>query len=235
MERRVNTIYHTTTHEVVHLYQYDILGSPLGPEWWSEGQPQWFGIAPGKYDERLRRLATLQDIPSLRTEIGSEQTMADGCYALSYAVGASFINWLLTNYGGTATHLEIAQLMRANSSIYEAVEAATGKPFMEIENEWRAYLGFPALELADVDPASALGPAIDPVAAEGDTVTLPATPPLPGIYEAPGPNQLTSGQCFANTPVKILRVGSLDGVDYYQVDCMGQVGWMSRDQLVGPG
>jgi len=29
-------------------------------------------------------------------------------------------------------------------------------------------------------------------------------------------------------------MGSRDGQDYYKVDCMGQIGWMPRDLLVGP-
>jgi len=234
MERRINTIYHTTTHEIVHLYQFDILGGSLGPEWWTEGQPEWFGIAPGTYDERLRHLATLQDIPSLYTQIGSDQTQADGCYALSYDVGPSFLNYLLANYGGVEIHLKIVELMRGEGlSVYEAVESVTGKPFLEVENEWRAYLGYQPLDLADVDPASALEAPVDPIAAEGDQVTLPASPALSSLYENPGPNQLGNGQCFANTTVTILKVGSLDGIDYYQVDCMGMVGWMTRDQLGG--
>jgi hypothetical protein len=236
MERRINTIFTTTTHEVVHLYQYDILGGPLGDEWWTEGIPEWFSYAPGMYDQRLRNLATLQDIPSLESGgIGSDLTQADGCYALSYDVGPSFINYLLTNYGGPETHRQIAELMRANSSIFEAVETVTGKPFLEIENEWRTYLGFPVLDLADIDPSAALEPAIDPVAEVGDTVTLPAVPVMPVVHANAGPNQPTSGQCFANTAVEILQIGSLDGVDYYQVDCMGQIGWMDRGELVGPG
>lgn len=234
MERRINTIYSTTTHEVTHLYQYDIMGGPRGFLWVSEGQAEWFSLAPGRYDERLRKLATLQDIPSLTTDIGSNLAQADGCYALAYDVGASFFNYLLSNYGGPATHREIVKLMIDNASIYEAVEEVTGKPFMEIENEWRTYLGYPPLSLADVDPVSALEPYEDPVIAEGDVVTLPAMPALSAVYEIPGPKALANGQCFANTPVTILQIGALDGVPYYKVDCMGQIGWMSREQLVGP-
>ena len=234
MERRINTIFSTTTHEVTHLYQYEVQGAPMGPEWWTEGQPEWFNIAPGKYDERLRYLATLQDIPTLQKNIGSDLTQADGCYALSYDVGPSFINFLLTNYGGIDTHLKISQAMRANSSVYEAVEDVTGKPFLDIENEWRVYLGLEPLTLADVDPASALEPFDDPMFAVGDVVTLPAVPALAPVYEKPGPVVLYSGQCFANMEVEILEIGALDGVPYFQVDCMGQIGWMTRDQLAGP-
>jgi len=53
------------------------------------------------------------------------------------------------------------------------------------------------------------------------------------LYEKPGPRVLANASCFAGMPVTILRAGSLDGVDYYEVDCMGMTGWMTRDQLVG--
>lgn len=234
MEKRIETIYSTTTHEVVHLYQYDILGGPLGPLWWTEGQPEWFSIAPGLYDRRLRHLGTLQDIPSLTTDIGSNLTQADGCYALAYDVGPSFINFLLTNYGGIDTHRQIAALMRTGPTIYEAVERVTGKPFLDVENEWREYLGLKPLTPADINPAEALEPYEDNLIAVGDTITLPATPMMVSLGEKPGPKALSSGQCFANTPVTVLNMGLLDGVAYFEIDCMGMTGWVTRDRLVGP-
>jgi len=234
MERRIETIYSTTTHEVVHLYQYDILGGPLGPLWWTEGQPEWHSIAPGLYDRRLRHLGTLQDIPSLTTDIGSNLTQADGCYALAYDVGPSFINFLVTHYGGIDTHRQIAELMRTGPTVYEAVEQVTGKPFLEVENEWRVYLGLAPLSLADVDPAQALEPFEDNLIAVGDTITLPATPMMSPLAEKPGPKALASAQCFANTAVTVLNMGMLEDVPYYEIDCMGMTGWVTRDQLVGP-
>ncbi|HML23816.1 MAG TPA: hypothetical protein PKD09_19325 [Aggregatilinea sp.] len=234
MERRINTIYSVTTHEVTHLYQFDVLGGSLGPQWWSEGQADWFSLAPGNYDERLRALEPLQDMPSLTGEIGWTRIEADGCYALAYDMGVSFINFLLTNYGGIETHLKIAEQMRLGTSVYAAVEDVTGKPFLDVENEWRTYLGYPALTLADIDPASALEPPLDTSIAEGDTLVLPSTPFMAPLYEEPGPYVLSNASCFAGTQVTVLRAGSLDGVDYYEVDCMGMTGWMSRDQLIGP-
>jgi hypothetical protein len=34
--------------------------------------------------------------------------------------------------------------------------------------------------------------------------------------------------------VTILAMGQKDDVAYFQVDCMGQQGWMTRDQLIPP-
>ncbi len=235
MEHRIATIYATTPHEVTHLYQYDVIGYAPGVEWVSEGQAEFFANNFRNGEERLRHLATLQDIPSLLTPIGSDLPQADGCSALSYVVGASFWNFLNIRYGGMETIHQIIEYQKQQKSIYEAVEAITGKPFLEVENEWRTHYGFRPLTLADIDPAAALEPYDDPMVAEGDTVTLPATPPLSPLAEKPGAKSLASGQCFAGTQVTVLRIGALDGVPYYEVDCMGMVGWMTRDQLFGPG
>ncbi|HEX3052095.1 MAG TPA: hypothetical protein VHP83_15660 [Aggregatilineaceae bacterium] len=224
---------HVITHELTHLYQYDLMGGNQGPNWWVEGSADWFAIRPYQYDARLMNLATMQDIPSLTEQVTRNMVQADGRPYLVYDMGASFINWLNMNYGGIDTIRQIIAQMQAGVDVYEAIEQATGKLFIDLQNEWRIYLGYEPLDLADIDPAAALQPAVDPLFEVGDTVTLPPSPPLPGIYENPGPDELYTGQCFANTAVEILQVGSLDGVDYYQVDCMGQIGWMTRDQLVG--
>ncbi len=234
MERRINTIYGVTTHEVGHLYQFDVLGGALGPTWFSEGQADYFSSTPGNYDERLRYLATLQDIPSLQTDIGTRLNQADGCYALGYDVGVSFVNWLLDTYGGLPFHLQLAEKMRLGESVFKAVEDLTGQPFLDVENAWRAYLGYRPITAADLDPALALQPYEDPLIKVGDSVTLPATPAMVNLGEAPKPKSLMSGTCFANTAVKVLAMGQLDGVAYFQVDCMGMVGWVTRDVLVGP-
>jgi hypothetical protein len=234
MERRIATLYNTIPHEVTHLVQFDVMGQPRGLEWWTEGQAEYFSGQPGLYDRRLRHLATLQNIADLHNPIGSSLTQADGCYALAYDVGPSFINFLLTNYGGLETHRQIIDLQISNVILFDAIEQVTGKPFMEIENEWRTYLGFPALALADVDPAAALEPYEDSLIKVGDTVTLPAMPSISMMYQDPKPNALISGSCFGNAQVEILAMGQLDGIAYFKVDCMGQIGWMTRDSLVAP-
>ena len=124
-------------------------------------------------------------------------------------------------------------LMKMGIPFYDSIEQVTGQSFMDLENQWRAYIGLPPFSAADLDPAAALQPIPDAPFAIGDTVTLPPSPPLPAVYEAPAPNAAYTGQCFANMQVTILQMGALDGVHYYQVDCMGQIGWMTGDQLGG--
>ena len=66
-------------------------------------------------------------------------------------MGASFINWLVSNYG-IETHRQIVELMTPSEDhllgmdFNDAIVQATGKPFDELENEWRAYLELPPLE-----------------------------------------------------------------------------------------
>lgn len=234
LEQRIERIFDAAPHEVTHLYQYDVIGFPPGFLWVSEGQAEFFANNFRSAWERLPYLATLQDLPPLTTQLPSNIPSADGCRALAYVAGASFWNFLNVHYGGMDTIAEIVALQRQQKSIYEAVETVTGKPFLDVENEWRASYGFRPLTLADVDPASALEPYDDPLLAEGEQVTLPAMPPLVPMKEKPGERVLMSAQCFGNTSVTILRIGTLDGTPYYEVDCMGMTGWLTRDQLVGP-
>ncbi len=236
MERRINTIYSVTGHELTHLTQFEVMGGMMGFLWFSEGQAEWFTSAPGQYDRRLRHLATLQDLPSLQINYGAQLNEADGCYALPYDMGPSFINFLVMNYGGIEFHRQMVEKMRGEGkSVYQAVEDLTGKPFLEVENEWRTYLGFRPLTPADLDPALALLPYEDSVIAVGDTITLPAMPPIVQLGESPIPRPPISGACFANTPVEVLRMGQAeDGTAYFEIDCMGMTGWVTRDALVGP-
>jgi hypothetical protein len=225
-------------HEIAHLYQFEY--NVTGPNWWTEGQAEYFTYSTGNTmpsDLRLRHLATLDpDLPSLEGDnISRNLKMEDGCLYANYNVGHSFLNWFVATYGIEA-HAEVVRMngQEAGTSIFEAMEAVTGEDFLDIENKWRAYIGFNTLSLADVDPASALEAPIDALYVEGDSVTLGAMPIQNPIYEVPGENKIANGSCFANTKITILRVGSLNGVNYYEVDCQGQQGWMKEAQLPNP-
>jgi hypothetical protein len=236
LERRIQEVYSTVAHEVTHLYQGDVLGGTRGPTWWSEGQAEWFSNGTPDYaDERLHNLSSLQEMPTLQGEVGYQTNEADGCFRLAYDAGASFVNWLLANYGGIDTHHKIAELQYNNVGLYDAIEEATGKPFIEIENEWRAYHGFRAITPAELDPSLALQTYDDPMIAVDAEITLPAVPAMSMLTKDPTPNAEVIGSCWANTKIKILQIGQLDEVVYVRVDCMGQVGWMTRDQIIAPG
>lgn len=226
-------VYRVIPHEVAHLYQFDFNNSG-GPNWWIEGQANYFSHSPGNYDLRLRHLATLQDLDNIDGNLGAFTYEADGCYGLAYDVGVSFINWLLTTYGGLEFHAELMDMTGSNVTLTDALETLTSVSFLELQNQWRAYIGFNQLSLADVDPASALAEPIDATFEAGDTATLPPTPFNVPLNTVPGPTSLANSTCFANTEVTILRVGSLDGVNYYEIDCNGLTGWVTGLQLAAP-
>ncbi|MBN1565111.1 MAG: hypothetical protein JXA10_14805 [Anaerolineae bacterium] len=228
-----STIYAGIPHEITHLYQFDY--GLQAPDWWMEGEAEYFAYGSNSwpFEDRLRQLATLQDIPPLSQDsISREMIQADGCQYLNYDVGQSFVTWLIDRYG-LDTHAQIVALNGSGISFTDALEEATGTSFLDLENGWRAYVGFPAVDLVDLDPALALEPYDDPQFVVGDFATLPGTPPIALLYEAPKPKALASGSCWANTQVTLLAMGQIDGTAYFQVDCLGQIGWMTRDQLVG--
>ncbi|MBN1963891.1 MAG: hypothetical protein JW910_04555 [Anaerolineae bacterium] len=144
-------------HEIVHMYQRDF--HTRGPAWWIEGQAQYFpvlalGWSPWNADSRLHSYA-LQgySLATLQGEVGGRTSTApDGCAGLDYALGDSFLRWLLTTYDGLDTHRAIIENMPGNG-LHTAIEIATGVPFIELENQWRAMLGLePVSVIATVTP-----------------------------------------------------------------------------------
>lgn len=228
------TIFSTIPHEVAHLYQFDHAVG-VGPNWWVEGQADYFTYQAGQYDSRIRNLATLDsDIPTLDGNIGAFTYEADGCYALAYDMGVSFINWLLSSYGGIETHAQIIDLLQSNNTLDTALIEATSKTLLELENEWRVYLGYAAFTEADRDPSLLMEDAVDPLFQVGDTFSVPGPRPM-GLYETAGPGALpSSGACFSGIQGEILRSGSLEGANYYEVDCSGLIGWVEESQLPLP-
>ena len=226
-------IVHVITHELTHMWHGDIVGGANGPIWWYEGLAEWFGTTPPNYDARLVNLATLQDIPSLTTNIGATAVQADGGNALAYSVGPSFVNWVVNTFGIEVIREAITAQAQA-IPVREALETASGVSFLELENGWRTYIGLQALTLADVDPASALEPYEDSLFAEGDVVNLPSSPAMVMINEFPGSQRgMPVGSCFGGTEVTLLQIGAIDGVPYFQIDCLGQIGWVARDSVSG--
>lgn len=132
------------THEVAHLYQYEFFGG-RGPAWWIEGQATFFETDSGLFDQRMRHLAELGvDLATLQDQgpsgmVGSPA--ADGCTHLGYEMGTSFINWLVNTYGGYDMHRQIVELMDSNVSLQDALEQVTGAAFLDLERQWRTYIG----------------------------------------------------------------------------------------------
>ncbi|HEX3052938.1 MAG TPA: hypothetical protein VHP83_19925, partial [Aggregatilineaceae bacterium] len=225
----------TTTHEIAHLYQQEVGVS--GPSWWVEGQATFFETFD-EYDfhARLRKLAELRggDFPSFQGDGpggGALTASEDGCTHLIYDMGASFMRWMVEAHGGIETYRGVVEEMSHGITLEQALENVTGLTFLELENEWRAFLGVGPVPEELLDPALALDAPIEPFFAEGEQVTLPGTPFQQPVYNAPTTTAIADGTCFANSTVTILLAGS-DGVqNWYQIDCMGMQGWMSQEQL----
>jgi hypothetical protein len=131
------------THEVAHLYQYEFYGG-RGPAWWIEGEATFFETDSGLFDQRMRWLAERQDLPTLQGTgpSGMVGTPAlDGCTHLGYEMGTSFINWLTNSYGGYEGHQQIVELLARNATLPQALEQVTGVSFVELERQWRVYVG----------------------------------------------------------------------------------------------
>lgn len=236
-EFQFNQAASTTVHEVAHLYQREL--GVGGPTWWVEGQATFFETFPEyPVHDRLRQLAQLRDgdFPTFQGEGpggGPYTASEDGCTHLIYDIGSSFMLWLVDTHGGLDTYRAIVDEMARGITLEQALHTVTGLSLLELENEWRAFLGVAEVPAEILDPALMLGAPAEPYFEVGEQVILPATPFQQHVFATPEEKPISNLPCFANTPVTILRVGN-DGVsNWYEVDCMGLVGWMSQSQLAG--
>jgi hypothetical protein len=159
------TLNYVAAGGIADLFQAEIQGRPggctgyagwecvnYGPNVWGNGQWVWFsGEWLWNSDQRLRNLAATEAIPSVTSNIIDPLLSSDGCVSVAVDAGASFINWLVYNYG-IETHRQIVELMRYNAdgsrgmNFQDAIEQATGESFADLDREWRAYLELPPLE-----------------------------------------------------------------------------------------
>jgi len=229
----------TTTHEVAHLYQQE-LGVQRGADWWIEGQAMFFEtFEEYPVHDRLRKLAELRggDLPTLQGEGpggGALTASEDGCTHLIYDMGSSFMRWIVDQHGGMETYRAIVEAIQHGSNLSQALETATGQTFLDLENGWRAFLGIGPVPAEVLDPSLTLSDPAAPFYAEGEQITLPAAPFSQPIYKEPKTRSISMGACFASSQVTIRRAGSDGTVNWYEVDCQGQIGWMNHTQLAGP-
>jgi hypothetical protein len=225
----------TTSHEIAHLYQQEL--GVNGPSWWIEGQATFFEVFEEyPIDERLRNLAALRDgeWPSFQGDGpggGALTASEDGCTHLIYDMGASFMNWIVEYHGGIETYRAIVDELRKNRPLGEALETATGISFIDLENEWRTYLGVGPIPAEVLDPASVLSEPVDPLYAVGDSFTLESATLQTPLYNKPSEVAIANSACFTGSTVTILRAGSDGTQNWYEVDCQGLVGWMNETSL----
>ncbi len=169
MQRGVTTI----VHEVTHMHQSDFRLS--APNWWREGQADYFAGLTGLDSDPTNRLTNLlsvtNDLPTLQgqgPDLALSVMAADSCNGLGYDIGNHFIGWLMANYGGLETHLAIVEAMPGNG-LQNALLEVTGKTLLELENEWRATWGLAPVALLPTPTPFAL-----PTAAP---MVFPTAPP----------------------------------------------------------
>ena len=175
-EYRLWSTVHTIVHETTHLYQSDF--NLRGPLWWTEGDPNVFASQDGALvtnaDARMQAYAAggypLDSFQGSGPSSGSSNA-PDGCRALEYAAGESFISYVLQNYGGLETHARIVA-NSAGNTIQDNIAEVVGVPFIELENQWRQAMGFPTIQ-ALATPT----PFVFPTA---PVFSLPTAPPPSG-------------------------------------------------------
>ena len=201
--------------------------------WWFAGQSVWFREGPIPYNLRLQDLAFFgYQLPPMHDANGypviNFPDVDDDCGNVIDHVGASFVNWFVLTFGIDA-HADVMANMRSGLELLEALETVTGSRFIDLENAWRSTVGFAPITEADVDPTLALGPAVAPTYFAGDRFQMPGIGVI-GLRELPG-DLAGPIVCLAGTEVEVLRVGSLDGFDWYELDCAGSVGWYPETDL----
>ena len=235
-EFQFNQAASTTVHEVAHLYQTEL--GINGPSWWDEGQATFFEtFVEYPVHERLRNLAAIRgSFPSFQGDGpggGPYMAAEDGCTHLIYDMGSSFMLWLVDTHGGIDTYRSIVEEMDRGRVLDDALKNVTGQTLLELENEWRAFLGQPEVPLALIDPGAALADPAEPFFAVGETVTVPAAGFSVLLYSRPDELSTANAACYANMTVTVLQAGNDGLMNWYEVDCMGQKGWISQAALAG--
>ncbi len=151
-EWRLQDMVHTIVHEITHLYQSDFRVS--GPTFWIEGEPEFFGNLALDWrsrdaESRMMNYGAMgYPLPTLQGEGpgGGSTRSADGCHALAYAVGETFIRFLVENYGGLETHRLVIENLPGHT-VQEAISLVTGVPFVDLENQYRAHYGIAPVDI----------------------------------------------------------------------------------------
>lgn len=235
VEFQMNVAASTVSHEIAHLYQQELGVS--GPTWWIEGQATFFEVFEEyPIHDRLRNLAELRggDFPSFQGDGpsgGALSASEDGCTHLIYDMGASFMTWIVDSFDGIDTYRAIVDELRKSQPLSSALEAATGVVYLDLENQWRAFLGVGPVPAEILDPGAVLSETVDAQYEVGDSITLQAATLQTPLYNKPSPTSIANASCFNNSTITILRSGYDGEQNWYEVDCQGLVGWVSEATL----
>jgi len=131
---------HTMRHEMVHVFQLDILVeaynlSPRSsrfnfPLWWSEGLAELWSAGQDARDEMIMRDLTLSGrLPSLR-QLGYTTS------AIVYPIGGQIHRWLADTYGDWRVAMMYKEQNR-HASFEDAVQAVYGRTLDQLNDEFQ--------------------------------------------------------------------------------------------------
>ncbi len=125
--------YGSVLHEVGHLYQE--VTAAAGRDWFVEGDATYFELQQ-QYDylAKVKGMAADGTLPTLQ-EPGP--TMDN---RIGYDVGYAFFVWLAHTYGPDA-HRKLWDLLGQGKARVDALQIVTGKDFVSMERDFRAWLG----------------------------------------------------------------------------------------------
>jgi hypothetical protein len=134
----ISMAYEIVLHEIAHLYQGQNGGiTTSGQIWFSEGNAEYFNGYDASVQtsiDNARALAQSGELPAL-VDIGRNGLIA-------YEVGLAFWKWLEERFGDEI-HLKVVTLCGRGINWQKALEQATGMSFLNLETDFRAWLGAP--------------------------------------------------------------------------------------------
>jgi hypothetical protein len=133
------TGYSIIKHEITHLFQYQSIHSSNIAQWFVEGSARYMEDYPEENPEKATR-AYVRKFGAPSLQMALPMVTADGSItAWPYYAGSTFVTFLKATYGAGAfarTHLALARGL----SLPEALEAATGKSFAQLDSEWGKWI-----------------------------------------------------------------------------------------------
>ena len=168
----------SVVHEFTHLMIEGAVTSPLSPgvpSWLHEGLAQYFEAGSSEhYSSQLRSRARANDLLVLRNRNTVPSVAAE--IGLFYTQVGSFIGNLVEQHG-PAPMARTLELINGGTRAADALGEAYGKPFWQLENDWRVSLGADPLPDPSATPAAGESPGAQPTATPDDAGIVVETPP----------------------------------------------------------
>jgi len=174
----------TFVHELTHLVVADATRSPLArpvPAWLNEGLAVFFetgsSAASRSRVERAAKAGDLLPLSAMNATPGKSEDIA-----VFYPQSGSFVGYLIERHGRAPVAATLAGL-GSGVSIDAAVVEAFGSPLVELDADYREWMGAPPVPTASPDPTSAATAGGTPGVDDGTTESPDARPDDTGAAE----------------------------------------------------